>query len=107
MNKKLAMMGLGAAVGGMMLVTSVYAGEGDAPGYEAFKSAFKQTAAVDNATRQVNVSLQDNGASLLNVQSTIKCDRSDRAGSAEVTVANGTEKKSKRSICTVKTASRS
>ncbi|MFD0695578.1 hypothetical protein ACFQZT_15875 [Paenibacillus sp. GCM10027628] len=89
MNNKLAMMGLGVAVGSMMLVTSVYAGVGDAPGYEAFKSAFKQTAAVDNVTRQVNVSLEDNGASLLNVKSTIKSDRSDRTGSAEVTVVNG------------------
>ncbi|MBD0379545.1 hypothetical protein [Paenibacillus sedimenti] len=90
MNKKLAMLGLGVAVGSMMLVTSVYAGVGDAPGYETFKSAFKQTAAVDNATRQVNVSLQDNGTSLLNVKTTIKSN-SDRAGSAEVTVKSGTE----------------
>ncbi|NEW06991.1 hypothetical protein GK047_13350 [Paenibacillus sp. SYP-B3998] len=91
MNKKLAMMGLGVAVGSMMLVTSVYAGVGDAPGYETFKSAFKQTAAVENVTRQVNVSLQDNGVSLLNVKSTIKSDQSGRAGSAEVKVKNGKE----------------
>jgi len=91
MNKKLAMMGLGVAVGSMMLVTSVYAGVGDAPGYEAFKSAFKQTAAVDNVTRQMNVTLQDNGKQLLNVQTTIKSDRSDQAGSAQVVVNDGTE----------------
>lgn len=65
MNKKLAMLGLGVAVGSMMLVTSVYAGVGEAPGYEAFKTAVKQTATIKNVTRQVNVSLQDNGASLL------------------------------------------
>lgn len=91
MNKKLAMMGLGVAVGSMMLVTSVYAGVGDAPGYETFKSAFKQTAAVKNVTRQVNVSLQDNGASLLNVKSTIKSTGIDQAGSAVVTVKSGTD----------------
>ncbi|NRF91006.1 hypothetical protein HQN89_08230 [Paenibacillus frigoriresistens] len=89
MNKKLAMLGLGVAVGSMMLVTSVYAGVGDAPGYETFKSAFKQTAAVKNVTRQVNVSLQDNGASLLNVKSTIKSTGVDQTGSAVVNVKSG------------------
>ncbi|NOV00376.1 hypothetical protein [Paenibacillus planticolens] len=91
MNKKLAMIGLGVAVGSMMLVTSVYAGVGDAPGYETFKSAVKQTAAVYNVTRQVNVTLQDNGAQLLNVKSTIKSSSENRAGSAEVTVNSGTD----------------
>lgn len=91
MNKKLAMIGLGVAVGSMMLVTSVYAGVGSAPGYETFKSAVKQTAKVDNVTRQVNVSLQDNGASLLNVKSTIKSGGVDHAGSAVVTVKSGTD----------------
>lgn len=91
MNKKLAMLGLGVAVGSMMLVTSVYAGVGNAPGYETFKSAFKQTIAVNNVTRQVNVSLQDNGAQLLNVKSTIKSSGDNHAGSAEVTVKSGTD----------------
>ncbi|OCT11197.1 hypothetical protein A8709_05820 [Paenibacillus pectinilyticus] len=91
MNKKLAMLGLGVAVGSMMLVTSVYAGVGDAPGYEAFKTAVKQTATIQNVTRQVNVSLQDNGASLLQVKSTIKSSGTDHAGSAEVKVQNGSE----------------
>ncbi|SDN37875.1 hypothetical protein SAMN04487897_102701 [Paenibacillus sp. yr247] len=91
MNKKLAMMGLGVAVGSMMLVTSVYAGVGNAPGYETFKSAVKQTAAVDNVTRQVNVTLQDNGAQLLNVRSTIKSSGVNHAGSAEVTVRSAAD----------------
>ncbi|MBP1965097.1 hypothetical protein [Paenibacillus aceris] len=91
MNKKLAMIGLGVAVGSMMLVTSVYAGVGDAPGYETFKSAVKQTAAVHNVTRQVNVTLQDNGAQLLNVKSTIKSNGENHAGSAEVTVKSGAD----------------
>ncbi|MEW9702163.1 hypothetical protein [Paenibacillus sp. SI8] len=91
MNKKLAMMGLGVAVGSMMLVTSVYAGVGDAPGYESYKSAFKETAKVHNATRQVNVSVQDNGSSVMNVKTTIKTGQSEREGSAAVTVKTGTE----------------
>lgn len=89
MNKKLAMLGLGVAVGSMMLVTSVYAGVGDAPGYETFKAAVKQTATIQNVTRQVNVSLQDNGASLLQVKSTIKSSGTDHAGSAQVNVISG------------------
>lgn len=89
--KKLAMIGLGVAVGSMMLVTSVYAGVGDAPGYETFKSAVKSTAAVTNVTRQVQVTLQDNGESLLNVSSTIKQDRAGQAGSAQITVKSGAD----------------
>ncbi|WNR43951.1 hypothetical protein [Paenibacillus roseipurpureus] len=91
MNKKLAMLGVGVAVGSMMLVTSVYAGVGDAPGYETFKSAVKQTAAVKNVTRQVNVSVQDNGASLLQVNTTIKNSGEEHAGSAELKVVSGTD----------------
>ncbi|MEK8127546.1 hypothetical protein WMW72_06410 [Paenibacillus filicis] len=91
MNKKLTMMGLGVAVGGMMLVTSVYAGVGEAPGYEALKSAVKQTATVHNVTRLVDVSVKDNGNSLLQVKSTVKQDTGNRSGSAEVAVTSGTE----------------
>jgi len=89
MNKKLAMVGIGAVVGTMLLASSVYAGVGDAPGYEALKTAVRKTAAVDNVTRQVNVSVQDNGQSLLDVRSTIKTDRASEAGSATVAVASG------------------
>ncbi|UJF34177.1 hypothetical protein [Paenibacillus hexagrammi] len=89
--KKLAMMGLGVAVGSMMLVTSVYAGVGDAPGYEAFKSAFKNSASIDNATRQIHVTMQDNGVELLDVNTTIKYDREQSAASAKINVSDGTE----------------
>ncbi|SDE51485.1 hypothetical protein SAMN02799630_05585 [Paenibacillus sp. UNCCL117] len=91
MNKKLAMMGVGVAVGSMLLLTSVYAGVGEAPGYEAYKSAFKQTAAIGNATRQVNVALTDNGQELLSVKSVIKTGGNDRTGSASLTVTDGSE----------------
>jgi len=92
MNKKLAIMGVGVAVGSMLLLTSVYAGVGEAPGYEAYKSAFKQTAAIGNATRQVNVALTDNGQELLSVKSTIKTGGNDhREGSASLIVTDGAE----------------
>jgi hypothetical protein len=89
MNKKLAMIGVGVAVGSIMLISSVYAGIGDAPGYQAYKSAIKETATVDNVTHKVNVSVTDNGKSMLQVDSTLKADMDDQAGSAEVTLKSG------------------
>ncbi|RTE11138.1 hypothetical protein [Paenibacillus whitsoniae] len=91
MNKKLALLGVGVAVGSMMLVTSVYAGVGDAPGYETFKAAVKQTAAVSNVTRNVNVTLEDNGTQVVQVSSVIKSSGKDGAGSADVKVTSGGE----------------
>lgn len=94
MNKKLAMIGTGVAVGSMLLISSVYAGVGDAPGYNAYKSAVKNTAAVDNVTQKVNVSVEDNGKLLFQVNSTLKADKTNQNGSASVTLTSGTTEQS-------------
>ncbi len=84
MNKKLAMIGAGVVAGSVLLMSSVYAGIGKAPGYEAFKSAVKNTAAVDNATKKVDVSIEDNGNVLFQVNAVVKTDRATQASSAEI-----------------------
>ncbi|MBP1992396.1 hypothetical protein [Paenibacillus eucommiae] len=89
MNKKLGLIGAGVAVSSMLLISSAYAGIGADPGYEAYKSAFKNTMAIQNVTRNVSVSVEDNGSSLLNVNSTIKTNGEDAIGSANVAVNNG------------------
>jgi hypothetical protein len=89
MKKKLALMGLGVAVGSLLLISSAYAGIGDAPGYDAYKSAVKNTLSIQNVTRNISVSVEDNGAALLSLNSTIKSASGDKMGSANVDVKNG------------------
>ncbi|CAM2914334.1 hypothetical protein PASE110613_07255 [Paenibacillus sediminis] len=86
MKKKLAMMGVGAVAGSMLLMSSVYAGVGEAPGYNAYKSAIKNTAAVKNVTERMNLSIEDNGKVLLQVNSTGKTNKEAHTGSADITL---------------------
>jgi hypothetical protein len=89
MNKKLALMGVGVAVGSMLMITSAYAGIGDAAGYSAYKSAIKNTLAIQNVTRNIDMSIVDNGAALLNVKSTMKSAGTEEPGSVNVDVQGG------------------
>ncbi|XID92621.1 hypothetical protein ACF3MZ_29900 [Paenibacillaceae bacterium WGS1546] len=90
MNKKLALIGAGVLAGSVLLMSSVYAGIGQAPGYEAYKSAVKSTAAVENATVRINVTVEDNGKPLIEAHSTMKTDSGQR-GSVDMTVSSGGE----------------
>jgi hypothetical protein len=84
MNKKLSLIGIGVAVGSMLLITSAYAGIGDAPGYNAYKSAVKSTMDIKNVTRNIDVTVEDNGAAILNVKSTMKSAGTEEPGSVNV-----------------------
>src|SRR4051812_34635339 len=84
MNKNLSLIGVGVVVGSMLLITSAYAGIGDAPGYNAYKSAVKSTMDIKNVTRSIDVAVEDNGAALLSVKSTMKSAGTDEPGSINV-----------------------
>lgn len=89
MNKKWIMVGTGLTLGSALFVTSAFAGIGDAAGYDAYKSAIKNTVSVANVTKNVSLSVQDNGVKLLDVNTTIKSDSAARAASANVSVKAG------------------
>ncbi|QMV43037.1 hypothetical protein [Cohnella cholangitidis] len=89
MKKKIAMIGAGVVAGSVLLMSSVYAGIGSTPGYDTYKSAIKNTAAVENATKQVNLSVEDNGKTLFEVDSTLKSGKEDLTGSAAITLRSG------------------
>ncbi|TVY01237.1 hypothetical protein [Cohnella terricola] len=91
MNKKLAMIGAGVVAGSVLLVSSVYAGIGKAPGYEAFKSAVKNTVAIENVTHRASLSIVDNGKMLIEANSTMKTGDGSRS-SVDLTVQSGDEK---------------
>lgn len=90
MNKRVALTGVSVAVGSLLMIGSAYAGLGDAPGYDAYKSAVKQTFAVQNVTKQMNVTVKDNGTKLLDVQSTVKEDKAKNEMSADINLNGGT-----------------
>lgn len=90
MNKKIGLLGTSFAVGSALLVTSAFAGIGDAQGYDAYKSAVKATVAAQNMTEKVTVSVKNNGSELLHINSTSKTDKVNRTASADITVSNGT-----------------
>lgn len=90
MNKKLVMMGAGVVAGSVLLMSSVYAGIGTTPGYDTYKSAIKNTAStVDNATQKINLSVEDNGKVLLQVNSTLKSGNDDQSSSANIALLSG------------------
>ncbi len=84
MNKKLAMIGAGVVAGSVLLMSSVYAGVGSAPGYEAYKTAIKKTASIDNVTRSVKVSVEDNGLQLFQAASAMKSSDDAFSGFVEI-----------------------
>lgn len=90
MNKKMVLLGSSLALGSALIVTSAFAGIGDAPGYDAYKAAIKNTASAQSMTEKVAVSVQDNGAELLHIDSAAKTDKASRGASANVTVKSGT-----------------
>lgn len=90
MNKKLLLVGAGFTLGSALLVTSAFAGIGDAPGYDAYKTAIKTTMAAQSLSEKVALTVQDNGKTVLNVNSSTKTDKANRTASADITVQDGT-----------------
>lgn len=89
MKKKFAMIGAGVLAGSLLLMSSVYAGIGNTPGYDTYKSAIKHTSVLDNATTQANLSIVDNGKVVFQVNSTLKSGKDDETGSAAITLKSG------------------
>ena len=84
MKKKMVWMGLGGAVGSILLVTSVYAGVGDYAGYDAYKTALKHTSTAQSVTGAFNLSVKDNDKSIVALNSTVKFDYANHTSSGVV-----------------------
>jgi len=91
MKKKVLMLGIGLALGSALVVTSAFAGIGGAEGYEAYKSALRNTATVSSMTHHIALTLQDNGNQVMSVNSTVKANKAaeDVSGNAVIS-AGGT-----------------
>ncbi len=88
-KKKYGWMGLGIAVSSVLLISSVYAGVGDYAGYEAYKSAIKETSKVQSATANVNVTVKDNDQTIISLKSTVKSDSNTDVSSATLELTGG------------------
>lgn len=89
MNKKWVVLGVGAALGSTLLLTSAYAGMNEAEGYEALKQAVRTTKQASSVTTALEVTVRDNGNPVVKVAAAGKADREREAASAAVTVDGG------------------
>ncbi|WP_047152000.1 hypothetical protein [Aneurinibacillus tyrosinisolvens] len=93
MKKKFAAMGISAAVGAAMLVTTAYVGASGVSGYDTYKTAFKNTQQAKSLTTTVHVSATDNGNKLADVTSEMKMNRDKKLMSGATTITAGNQQK--------------
>ncbi|WP_027416614.1 hypothetical protein [Aneurinibacillus terranovensis] len=93
MKKKFAVMGISAAVGAAMLVTTAYAGVSSSSGYDLYKTAFNNMHQAKSLTTAVNVSVTDNGSKLLTMSNEVKMNRDTKAMSDVTTIDAANQQK--------------
>ncbi|HEX9061387.1 MAG TPA: hypothetical protein VF941_14500 [Clostridia bacterium] len=87
MKKGMIKAGIGLAVGGSLLITTTILSMAQGPsGYEALKSALKNTKKIENATLVLSGKATDNQKDILDVNSTLKASHKDRKMSGTVSI---------------------
>ncbi|MGQ7885904.1 hypothetical protein [Paenibacillus sp. WC2504] len=92
MKKKWIMLGSAVGISSIVMVTTGFSAMASTSGYEAYKSALKNTKTVQNVAVQAEAALQDNGAVLASANGSFKVslDSKTASGSANVSV-NGNQ----------------
>lgn len=85
MNKR-AKIGIAIGASSIVMLTSAYAAMADSSGYDAYKSAVKQTHAAKNMTASFDVTVTDNGQQAIEVTSTAKMNHEARQSSSQITL---------------------
>jgi hypothetical protein len=92
MKKKWLMLGGVVGISGALMVTTGLSAMAATSGYDAYKSALKNTKTVSNVSVQAKALLQDNGSDVANANGSFKFSQENRLGSGNVTVnGNGAE----------------
>jgi len=91
MNKKLVAMVTSLVIGGTVLFGTAYANASQLSGYEAYKSAIKDTKNLKNETVNLKVSVSDNGTNLIDTTSNVKMNLDSNAMSQVTTATSGTD----------------
>lgn len=94
MLNKRAIAGLSVLIGGIMLVTTAFAGVSGSSGYDSYKAALKNTIAQKSVTANVQVSLKDNGKSLLDLGSVYKINKDAKTMSGKTDIKTPSTQKS-------------
>ncbi|NOU85824.1 hypothetical protein GC102_08565 [Paenibacillus sp. LMG 31460] len=92
MKKKWLMLGSAVGISSIVMVTTGFSALASTSGYDAYKSALKNTKTVQNVAVQASAALQDNGNVLASANGSFKVslDTKTASGSADV-LANGTQ----------------
>lgn len=88
MNKKLITMSVSVVLGGLLLVTTAFAGLSGASGYDTYKKALITSVMADSVAGQVDVMVKDNGTVLGNAQADFKLDMNDKSMSSDLNLVN-------------------
>lgn len=91
MRKKWLTMGAGLSVGAALFFVSGLSAMANTSGYEAYKTAVKNTKAETSLTAKVDVSLSDNGTKLLAGSANVKLNQAQNAGSVAANVSSGAQ----------------
>lgn len=92
MKKKWLMLGSAVGISSIVMVTTGFSALASTSGYDAYKSALKNTKTVQNVAVQASADIQDNGNVLASANGSFKVslDTKTASGSADV-LANGTQ----------------
>ncbi|WP_297420917.1 hypothetical protein [Clostridium sp.] len=91
MNKKI--IGLSIAIGSVMLFTTAFADTAGSSGYDAYKSAIKNTLSAKNLAESAVITVTDNGKVIANVNNTAKLSLENKTTSNVSTVKVGGQTK--------------
>ncbi|PYI53870.1 hypothetical protein [Paenibacillus flagellatus] len=89
MKKKWIAMGTGVGIGAVMLTVSAMSAMAGTSGYEAWKSALKQTRTAQSVAGTAAVTVSDNGSELFGASAAFKKGAGDSGASATVTLSAG------------------
>lgn len=92
MNKKIIATGLCIAIGSTMLITTAFASSATTSGYDAYKSAIKNTLTAKNFTESATITLKDNGTVIASADNTAKLGINNKAASISATINAGGQK---------------
>jgi hypothetical protein len=90
MKKKWLTMGAGLGIGAVMLLTSGLSAMANTSGYDVYKAAVKNNAALTSVSNTGSLTVTDNGAKVLSAGFQAKLNHEQNTMSAAMTVGNGT-----------------
>jgi len=94
MKKKWIMLGGAVGISSIVMVTTGFSALASTTGYDAYKSALKNTKAASNVSVQAAASLQDNGNVLADLTSNLKVNLSNETASGTVDMTANSSKQS-------------